>query len=220
MNNMMLLILLILPIGLIIFFIIKKKKQQSAPKKQRKEDRDEVWATVKKHLREENELGKEVIDIFTVKRPNPYDVSTMTKEQKVQFKLKQKETEKLKTTNPEEYKKIKMREAVERKRKPRDLYVVLFTTRDTKTMVVDEPRAIECEVILKKIDKTRTERIIEVTGKLDYDKENEWIKPIRDREDKIYKKQLEREEKRQLRIQKNVESKHKNFGKKLEEEVQ
>jgi 6-phosphogluconolactonase (cycloisomerase 2 family) len=37
--------------------------------------------------------------------------------------------------------------------KVKDLYVVCFTTKQSKTGVLDSPRAIECEVVNKKISK-------------------------------------------------------------------
>jgi hypothetical protein len=57
--------------------------------------------------------------------------------------------------------------------KERDLYVVCFTTRQTKTGIVDKPRAIECEVMNTRISKKEYDRKIIINGLLDYDKEME-----------------------------------------------
>jgi hypothetical protein len=57
--------------------------------------------------------------------------------------------------------------------KERELYVVCFTTRQTKNGVVDKPRAIECEVINTRINKKEYDRKIIINGLLDYDKEME-----------------------------------------------
>lgn len=209
-SELLWILMIILPIGIIAFIIIKKKKSSGAPKKQRKEERDEVWATIKRHLKEQEEYGKEIIDAFTAKRPNPYDTSAMTKEQRAAYKLHQKEMNDLKKTDPEAYKKQKLKEDYEKRKKPKDLYVVLFTTRDTKTLVVDPPRALECEVIMKKIDKSKTERIIQINGEKDYDVENAWIKPIRDKEDKAYRKQLERMKKKNKKEEKTFDNNETN----------
>lgn len=80
----------------------------------------------------------------------------------------------LKTSNPEEYKNRKILKKIENRKKPRELYVVLFSTRNTKTHEVDPPRAIECEVLYKKVDKKTNRRVIEIQDKmLDYKKEME-----------------------------------------------
>lgn len=201
-NNLFLIMLIILPIGLIIFLVMKKKKGNNTDVKN-KEEKDEVWTTIKKFLKQENEKGKEIIDVFTLKRPNPFDKSSMTKQQKLDFKIKEKELSKLKQTNIEEYKKEKLRISIEKKRKPRELYVVLFITRNAKTLEVDNPRIIECEILLKKVEKNKTERTIKINGLMNYEDEIKWIKPIKDKEDAIYKKQLEKKEKRKKKNKEN-----------------
>lgn len=201
-SNLFLVILIILPIGLIIFLVMKKKKGNGANNQKVKEEKDEVWSTIKKFLKEENEKGKEIIDAFTLKRPNPFDKSSMTKAQKIEAKIKEKEIKKLKEQNIEEYKKQKLKISIERKRKPRELYVVLFTTRNAKTLEIDPPRIIECEIILKKIEKNKTERTIKVNGLMNYDEEMKWIKPIKDKEDAIHQKQLEKRERRKKNTKK------------------
>ena len=205
-SNLFYIFLIIIPIALVIFFVIKKKKggdkdkSSSGNRLKNKQESDEVWLTVKKFLRDKNEKGKEVVDSYVVKRPDPYNKSAMTKEQKVEYKQKQKEFKELKKTNPDEYKLQKARRAIQKRKKPAELYVVLFTTKDTKTGAIDEPRAIECEVVYKRINKNNRERTIVINKVLDYDEEMKWIKPIKAKDDKQYEKQLKRDQKRQERI--------------------
>lgn len=205
-NNLFYIFLIIIPIALVIFFIVKKKKGNDKDKSangnrlKNKQESDEVWLTVKRFLRDKNEKGKEVIDSYVVKRPDPFNKSAMNKEQKKEYKQKQKALKELKKTDPDQYKLEKARIAIQKRKKPPELYVVLFTTKDTKTGAIDEPRAIECEVVYKKINKNNRERTIVINKVLDYDTEMKWIKSIKDKDDKQYEKQLKREQKREERI--------------------
>ena len=54
----------------------------------------------------------------------------------------------------------------------------MFTTRNPKNFLEDKPRAIECQVINKKVDKKNFEREIVVTQILNYDEEIKWILPM------------------------------------------
>nr|WP_229502900.1 DUF5385 family protein [Malacoplasma iowae] len=83
--------------------------------------------------------------------------------------------------------------------KERELYVVLFTTRNAKTLKVDKPRAIECEVKYVKINRKENERKIIILGERNYKEEAEWILPIKEAEEAKLKKELERQEKRKQR---------------------
>jgi hypothetical protein len=86
------------------------------------------------------------------------------------------------------------------------LYVVCFTTKQTKTNVIDKPRAIECEVINTRINKKEYDRKIIINGLLDYDKEMEWIAPIKFAETtknaKSVKQQQKNEQRKQNRVNK------------------
>ncbi|MBQ6970243.1 DUF5385 family protein [bacterium] len=53
------------------------------------------------------------------------------------------------------------------------MFVVVFTTRNVKTLEIDKPRAIEVEVINKKINKNEFDRKILINSLLDYDQEME-----------------------------------------------
>ncbi|GAA5414316.1 DUF5385 family protein [Ureaplasma ceti] len=205
-SNLFYIILIILPIALIIFFIIKKKKGNSNDKSpngnrlKNKQEADEVWLTIKRYLRDKSEKGKEVVDSYVVKRPDPFNVSAMTKEQKQEWKQKQKEFKALKKTDPDQYKLEKARIAIQKRKKPAELYVVLFTTKNTKTGTIDNPRAIECEVTYKKINKNNRERIIVINKLLNYDEEMKWIQPIKAKDDKQWAKQLQREQRVEARL--------------------
>lgn len=206
-NNLLYILLIIVPIGLIIFMFVKKKKgggkgnNKSNNKLKNKQEEDEVWLTIKRHLRETGEFGKEVIDSYVVKRPDP---RLKTKE----TKAKNKQLKELKKTDKNAYKNAKAIHKIQMHKKPKELYVVLFTTRNTKTLEVDEPRAIECEVVYKKINKNTNQRTILINQVLNYKKEMEWIKPIKAKDDKELAKQL-RIEQRRINHKKYIEEKKK-----------
>ncbi len=197
-NNLFFIILIIIPVAFIVFIVFKKKKggndkSPNGNQLKNKQQRDEVWLTIKRYLRDNNEVGKEIIDSYVVKRPDP-------RSNKIENKKFKEEMQSLKTSNPEEYKNRKILKKIENRKKPRELYVVLFSTRNTKTHEVDQPRAIECEVLYKKVDKKTNRRVIEIQDKmLDYKKEMEWIKPIKEKDDKELARQLKLNQKRMER---------------------
>lgn len=208
-NNFLYILLLIVPIIIIVFFIIKKKKggndkdkKASGNKLKSKEEADEVWLTIKKHLRDTNEFGKEVIDSYVVKRPDPLNPKSP------EMKKRKTELKKLKSTNIEKYKLEKAKLKIEKRKKPAELYVVLFTTKNPKTGNIDEQRGIECEVIYKKINKNNRQRTIVVNGEVNVAKEMKWIKPIKEKDDKQLAKQLKAEQKRKERAAKKQEKKN------------
>jgi hypothetical protein len=51
--------------------------------------------------------------------------------------------------------------------------VVCFQTENTKTGEVFPPQAIECEVVVRKIDRKNQDRQIFINGSCDYNKEME-----------------------------------------------
>lgn len=210
-NSLFLIILVIIPIVLIAYVIIKKKNnnsgndrnKKSANKLKNKQEEDEVWLTIKRYLREKNEVGKEVVDSYVVKRPDP---RVKTKANKKQLKAAAQELKALKKSNPEEYKAKKELKKIENRKKQKELYVVLFTTKNTKTHVTDAPRAIECEVVYKKADKG-LKRSIVINGPVDYEKEMEWIKPIKAKDDKELARQLRVEQRREVKRKQKQEKK-------------
>lgn len=223
-SNLFYIFLIIIPIALVVFFIVKKKKGDGNGKNsngnrlKNKQESDEVWLTIKRYLRDKSEKGKEVVDSYVVKRPDPFNKSAMTKEQKKEYKAKERALKELKKTDPDKYKLEKARIAIQKRKKPPELYVVLFTTKDTKTGNIDNPRAIECEVIYKKISKNNRERTIVINKVLNYDEEMKWIQPIKAKDDKQYAKQLKREQKNEARLKAKREKKQQKLqAKKLAE---
>ncbi|ACI60015.1 DUF5385 family protein [Ureaplasma urealyticum] len=214
-SNFLMILIIIIPIILVVVFIMRKKRKQNGENQANvnnkdKSDTNEVWATIKKYLRSIDDKGKEVIDSYVVKRAEPHNLAQMTKQQKIDYKNEQKAIKALKTTNPEQYKIEMERIKKEKRAKPKELYVVLFTTRNAKTLVVDEPRAIECEVRLVKVNKKENRREIDVVRALDYDEEMLWIEPIKAKDDEIYNKRLEADKKKQ---QKAAERRQKQLEK-------
>lgn len=187
------LLLLILPIGLVIYFVQKKKKGSVNTVAKKRRDDDEVWKTLKSYIKKNSEVGKEIIESFVAKRPpNDFIDKSLSKEEilKQRNVLKEKQ-------NLEKEKKKQMKKEGKRYITPeqKELYVVLFTTRNPKTLVEDKPRAIECQVVNKKVNKKDFEREIVVTKTLDYDEEVKWILPIREKEEAQFKKEKEKKEK-------------------------
>lgn len=214
-SNFLTILIIIIPIILIIVFIVRKKRRQngdgpSTGNNQNKSDTNEVWTTIKKYLHQIDDKGKEVIDSYVVKRPEPHNTSQMTKLQKQEYKEEIERIKALKTTDPNAYKQEMLRIKKEKRAKPKELYVVLFTTRNAKTKVVDEPRAFECEVKLVKINKKENRREIDIIKPLDYEHEMRWIKVIKDKDDQAYAKKLEADKKRQ---QKAIERKQAKLNK-------
>ena len=199
-NNLFFVLLLILPIGFIIFFIFKKKKgndsnsSKSGNRLKSKDEADEVWLTIKKHLRDTNEFGKEIIDSYVVKRLD------ITNPKNPDFKKQKEFLKNLKKTNLDQYKFEKEKWKIQKRKKPAELYVVLFTTKNPKTQIIDPQRGIECEVVYKKINKNNRQRTIVINGEVDVNKEMVWIKPIKEKDDKQLAKQLKQEQKKQEKL--------------------
>ena len=107
----------------------------------------------------------------------------------------------------------------------RDLYVVCFVTKNIKTNTINEPEVIECEVIVKHLDKKNVDRSIVINGRLDYEQEIQWLAPLRfaeyERTKKFEKKQDEKHKKilkqmekiKKREIKKNKKSKSKDIKK-------
>lgn len=209
-SNFLMILIIIIPIVLIVFYFIRKKRKQNGDtgvNNQSKEDTNEVWRTIKKFLRNKQERGKEVIDSYAIKRPEPHNLAQMTKEQKVEYKIEARRIKNLKTADPQQYKIEMERIKKEKRLKPKDLYVVLFTTKNAKTLVVDEPRAIECEVKMVKISKKESRREIEIVRELNYQEELRWIQPIKSKDDEAYAKKVEAERKKQQKALERRQSK-------------
>ncbi|MGL4647640.1 MAG: DUF5385 family protein [Mycoplasmoidaceae bacterium] len=215
-NNLFALMLVIIPIGVFIYFIKKKKgnsEAANAPAKRR--DNDEVWKTLKSYIKKNSEYGKEVIESYVAKRPpiNHIDKSLPKVEYEKAKKLIKEEALKEKAKR-KEFKKQKKRYTAPAQK---ELYVVLFTTRNPKTLEEDKPRAIECQVINNKIDKKNFEREIIVTRTLNYEEEAKWILPIKEKEEAQFNKDKAKKEKNALRknnLKKKLKIKEKDPKKK------
>ncbi|MGL5246253.1 MAG: DUF5385 family protein [Mycoplasmoidaceae bacterium] len=187
------LLLLIIPIGVLIYFVKKKKKGSTNTVAKKRRDDDEVWKTLKSYIKKNSEVGKEIIESFVAKRP-PVDFidKSLSKEEITKQKKAIKEKHHLEKEKKKQLKKEGKR-FIEAEQK--ELYVVLFTTRNPKTLVEDKPRAIECQVVNKKVDKKNFEREIIVTRTLEYDEEIKWILPIKEKEEAQFQKEKEKKEK-------------------------
>ncbi len=207
-----LILLIIIPVGIFLYMKNKKKKQQEGNfSGNRKTRKDEVWNIVKTYLKENNEYGKEIIELFPAKRRDPDDVSSMNKAEKEEYKKRQKEIKALKKTNPEKYKKIKTEKKKKEKNRQPENWLLYFQTWNSKTKELDEPRILSVEVKFIKVDKKRTERKVLIKGLADFEKEYEWIKPLKEKEDKIIEKQRRiNENKRQKVIEQNKKKKLKD----------
>ncbi len=162
MNTQFLSILVIfIPIlGVIMFAKSKKKKNQTDSASTR--DQSELWIVLKKFLKDEGSVGKEIIDCYFQKRQN------------------------------KEYKK-------------RSVFVVIFKTRDSKTLLEDESRAIELEIITKSLDNKQKREIV-VNSEKSYDSEIGWITEARKkeiaREKKLEDKNKAAKQKKEMKIKK------------------
>jgi hypothetical protein len=178
---------------------MKKRKENKILKgvSVRKNREDEVWKTIKEFLKKEGIYGKEIYDSYFIKRNhenyvNPIQSHYLKNKKKYEIKIRrwQKENERkelLASGKPLEPDYLK------------NIYVLCFSLRDAKTNEIYQPRCIECEVVEKRIDKKTTDRKIVINGEKDYDKEMEWIAPIKAAEEyklaQIYKKQQKKKKK-------------------------
>lgn len=208
-------VILLVVIGLAIFAWYKKKKdaKNANPFLSSRKNKDEVWTTIKRFLKDSNEHGKEIVDSYVVKRSHvdmvdPNGSYQYKKNKNFELKIRKLQRDRLNEINKKEGKKKVLPP------KARDLFVVVFTTKDSKTGVVDKPRAFECEVINTKVSKKEYDRKIVINSICDYETEMEWIAPVRAAEQakaeamekriakqkaaqaKHDKKRLERQEKR------------------------
>lgn len=198
--------LIVLVGGGIAFFVYMKKKKgkkSNIPISSR-QNKDEVWKSIKQFLKDNGEYGQEIVDSFVAKRNakdyiNPNDPKLIRKAKKQAIKEKEKQYKLLA--------KQAKQKGLPTPTKPKnyELYVVCFTTKDIKTGNLNHPRAIECEVINNKISKKQYDRKIIINGEVNYEKEMEWIGPLRKIE---HNKNLRAEKKRSqliLRERKRLE---------------
>lgn len=176
MQFMWFLLIIIAIIAIPIWLKKKKSKEVNEALSQRK-NKDEVWKTIKQFLKENDERGVEIYDSYVIKRNaldyipvNASRLEKINKKYEIKIRNRQKKAaKKLAKQNKQKY----IPEPI------RELYVVLFATRNSKTGVVSPYRAIECEVVNRRISKKDYDRQILINGELDYNKEMEWISPIK-----------------------------------------
>jgi len=208
-NSGMIIIIALIGVALIVMIPITIKKKRAERNKaliSARHNKDEVWKSIKQYLKDSDQYGNKIISSYVAKRNdiyyiNPNDSSYSRKKQRIvnrirdyQYALEKKQ---VKTTN----KKAKF------VRPPiRDLYVVCFQTQNVKTGKIFPPQAIECEVVVHRIDRKTQDRQIFINGLCDYNKEMEWIAPIRDaeieRNKKIEEKELKKQEKLKAKLAK------------------
>jgi len=178
-GNPIMVVVLIAIVAIAIYAAYKKRKESKAanPFLSSRKDKDEVWKTIKQFLRDSGEKGKELSDSYVVKRnhvdmvdPNGNDL--YKKNKNYELKIRKWQRDEINKSQPKGSKKVTAPKA-------RDQFVVVFTTKDTKTGQTDAPRAFECEVINTKISKKQYDRKIVINKALDYDTEMEWIAPVR-----------------------------------------
>lgn len=95
--------------------------------------------------------------------------------------------------------------------KKRDVYLILFKTRDSKKMQEDPDRALEVEIVQTRISKKEYDRKIVSHGLKDFETENKWIQETRKSElrrmekDKAAaaKKVAKKKEKQKIKSQKS-----------------
>lgn len=221
MNFMPLILVVIIGIAIYAWYKKRKSDKQANPFLSSRKNKDEVWKTIKQFLKDNNEHGKEILDSYVCKRDhvdaiNPNGSFLYKKNKNFELKIRKWQRKQINAN-------LKTLGKKEISNPPaRDLFVVVFETRDSKTGVKDLPRCFECEVINTKISKKQFDRKIVINKMLDYDTEMEWIAPIRVAEaaktaamEKRMAKQKEndakREKKRLIKAQKKAQ---KNANKK------
>ncbi len=173
-------LILVVIVGIAIFAWYKKRKanKEANPFLSSRKNKDEVWKTIKQFLKDNNEQGKEILDSYVCKRDhvdvvNPNGSYLYKRNKNAELKIRKWQRKELnKQYKAQGKKELKAPRA-------RDLFVVVFQTRDSKTGVKDSPRCFECEVINTKISKKDYDRKIVINKQLDYDTEMEWIAPVR-----------------------------------------
>jgi hypothetical protein len=165
-----------------------------------------VWNTIKMYIREYDQDTKkgEIVNHYVVKR-NPIDYISPNwskwnrQQKKSEIWIRRKQNEK---------------DAISAGQ--RNLYVICYQTRDIKTNTFSVPKAFECEVVSTRISKKETQQKIIITKSLDFDKEMEWIAPIRSIERKRQEKanaakaKIEAKETKKKKKQINKKNKSKN----------
>lgn len=217
MNSLFLILIVVVAAIGIPWWLKKRKQKQNAQSISTRRDKDEVWKAIKQYLKDTDDYGKEIVDSYVAKR-NSIDYINPNLPHKSKMHLKY--ANKIRTYQID----CAKREAKKNGTTPsftspkvRDLYVVCFLTRSIKNKQCDQPRAIECEVVNTKISKKEWDRKILINGALNYDKEMEWIAPIRAAEELKTKKTDELEKQKREKALKRKQAKDKKQQAKIKQ---
>lgn len=171
----------IILISLFCFFKKKQDNKKNNPFLSKRKEKDEVWKAIKQFLKNNNEVGKEIVDSYVVKR-NHIDAidsslsSQAKKNKKAEIKIRKWQIKNLKK-NAKKNNSIFIPPKVKI-----NLYVVVFITKNIKTNILDAPRCFEVEVVNKYVEKNKYDNQIIISSELDYYQELKWIAPIRENE--------------------------------------
>ncbi len=219
-SPLLLLLLLVVAVVGIPWWLKKRKEKKATQAISTRHEKDEVWKAIKQYLKDSGDYGKEIVDSYVAKR-NPVDY--------INPNLPHHSKENKKYANKIRQKQISESKKSAKKKgivpdfdtpKERDLYVVCFLTRSIKKKQYDQPRAIECEVVNTKISKKQWDRKILINGALDYDREMEWIAPIRAAEEIKNKKLDEQAKKRAQKQKARNDARNKKKQEKIKRQVQ
>lgn len=197
-------ILIIVVIAIVIYSMYKKKKDKQSSRSflSTRKNKDEVWKTIKQFLKDNGMHGQEIIDSYVLKR-NHIDMidpnGTYQYKKNKNFELKIRKWQR-NIINKQNKNGMQLKPP-----KSRDLFVVVFSTKDNKNGLKNKTMCFECEVINTKIAKNEYDRKIVINGELNYDKEMEWIAPIHANEvakNEIMKKRIEKEKEKQAKKEK------------------
>ena len=193
MNSNAGLIIVFVLVGIAVIVMIplsikKKRDQKNKALISSRHNKDEVWKSIKQYLKDSGQYGNKIISSYVAKRNdinyiNPNDSNYSKRKQKIVNKIRDYQYS-------EEKKHVKITNKKAKFVRPpvRDLYVVCFQTQNTKT------------------GRKTQDRQIFINGSCDYNKEMEWIAPIRDaeieRSKKIEEKELKKQEKLRAKLAK------------------
>lgn len=172
MDSLFIIVIIVVVIVVLFMFFKRRKNGGKGPSNevQKRHEGNEVWKAVKDFLKSKDEKGKEIVETYVAKRPSlDYIDKNLSKEEQKQKKLE------IKNRKQEEKRKKKEDRAIGKKPRnepSKELYVILFVTRNAKTKVEDPPRAIECEVINNQVGRKQKDRKITINGEKDYEVES------------------------------------------------
>jgi hypothetical protein len=158
-NFLILIVIGVLVIGVPIYMKIKKNKAKKKSLLSQRQDKDEVWKTIKQFLHNNNESGANIADSYVVKR-NSIDYinpKCSAANKKIFNEL------------------IKLRKFINKNNKNitplQEIYTVVFRTMNAKLNTYANYRCFDCEVQTTKINRKESSKKILIIGEKDYNKE-------------------------------------------------